>query len=92
MMQEGMPPMHILIEDTDGGKPPGSQLNELRETFSNALEDSFGWVVAIGETNDSVNFLMPMFMKILKIDFKRFNTREEALSFLQEQDTSLENL
>ena len=89
LMQESTEPVHILLDDAKGGRPPIS-LKELQSRLELVRHPSVGWVVGIGEADPVAKFLIPLLMKIVRLDYVRVMTLEDGLSFLNKQDTSLE--
>jgi hypothetical protein len=89
LMQEGDAPIHILLDDAKGGRPPIS-LKELQSRLELARHPSIGWVVGIGEVDPVAKFLIPLLMKIVRLDYVRVMTLEDGLNFLSKQDRSLE--
>jgi hypothetical protein len=89
LLQEGDAPVHILLDDAKGGRPPIS-LKELQSRLELVRHPSVGWVVGIGEADPVAKFLIPLLMKIIRLDYVRVMTLEEGLHFLSKQDTSLQ--
>lgn len=89
LIDEGIAPVHILIDDTKGGRPPIS-LNQLKARLTWAEHPSLGWVVAIGEADPVAKFLVPLLMKIMKIEFVRYPTLLAAVEFLKKRDLTLQ--
>lgn len=88
MLEEGHAPIHILLDDVDGGRPPIS-LNKLKSKVELGTHPSLGWIVAIGEANPVAKFLIPLLMQVVKIKFVRHSTMETAIAFLEQRDISL---
>lgn len=88
-IQEGIAPVHILLDDSKGGQPPIS-LKELKSRLEIASHPSVGWIVGIGEVDQVAKFLIPLLMKILKLQYLRVENLDAALNFLSRQDLSLE--
>jgi len=85
----GIAPIHILLDDTKGGRPPIS-LNQLKSRLEIAKNPSLGWIIGIGETDPVAKFLIPLLMNIMNISFTRVASIEDALKFLVKHDMSLE--
>jgi hypothetical protein len=89
LMQEGTAPVHVLLNDAKGGRPPIS-LKELQSRLEMVRHPSVGWVVGIGEVDPVAKFLIPLLMKIVRLDYVRVMTLDDGLNFLSKQDRSLE--
>ena len=90
MLEQGTAPVHILLDDTLGGAPPKS-LREMKVRMETVKDSGVGWVVGIGEVNAVAQFLVPFFMKIVRINFVRHTTLEDAVQFLVQRDITLQN-
>jgi hypothetical protein len=88
MLEQGTAPVHILLDDTLGGEPPKS-LRELKTRMEAVKDTGVGWVVGIGEVNAVAKFLVPLLMKIVRINFVRHSTLEDAVQFLIQRDITL---
>ena len=91
LMEEGIAPVHILMDDAKGGRPPLS-LKELKSRLEITQHASIGWIVGIGDADPVAKFLIPLLMKLVKLQYVRVKTIEEALEVLRKQDMSLQEL
>lgn len=89
MMQEGVAPVHILLDDAKGGRPPIS-LTQLKSQLEIAKSPLMGWIVGVGETDPVAKFLIPLLANIMNVHYSRVATIEDAIDFLVKQDMSLE--
>lgn len=87
-LDEGQAPVHIIVSDSEVGRPP-INLNKLRQAAKFVQHPSLGWQVGIGSVNPVVHYIAPMMMKIVGVKLVRRDTKEEALAFLQKQDSTL---
>jgi hypothetical protein len=87
-LEQGEAPVHVIIDDTNVGKPP-LQLGKLKRILPYIQHPSLGWQVGIGTVNPLVNYMAPMLMKLARVSFIRRQTQEEALQALVKQDASL---
>jgi hypothetical protein len=87
-MEEGTAPVHILLDDAKGGRPPIS-LKEMQARMEIANHPSIGWIVGVGEADPVAKFLIPLLMKIVNMKYTRVATIEDGLNFLAKQDASL---
>ena len=88
-MEQGIAPVHILLDDAKGGRPPIS-LKEMQARMEVANHPSIGWIVGVGEADPVAKFLIPLLMKVVKMKYTRVATIEDALGFLSKQDTTIE--
>lgn len=86
-LKDGIPLMHIVIDDAHVGKVPAS-LGQLRNIVSGA-NPSVGWVLLAGQGSPIKNFLVSMIAKILRTNIRREPTLEQAIAFLKERDISI---
>lgn len=91
MLEEGLPPIHILLDDAKGGRPPIS-LKELQARLGIVKHPSIAWVIGIGEGDSVAKFLVPLFMKVMTVNYTRVPNIESALVFLNKTDMSLQNM
>ena len=89
MVDEGVAPVHIFLDDAEGGRPPTS-LSQMKSRLAWVQDDALGWIIGIGEANPVANFLIPLLLKVMKIDFRRCKTLDEGVAFLETQDKTLE--
>jgi hypothetical protein len=89
LMQEGTAPVHILLDDAKGGRPPIS-LKEMKARLEIANHPAIGWIVGIGEADPVAKYLIPLLMKIVNMKYTRVEKLEDALNFLSKQDATLE--
>ena len=89
MIEEGIAPVHVLLDDAKGGRPPIS-LKEIQSRLDIITHPSIGWVVGVGEVDAVAKFMVPLLMKIVKVSYVRVATIEEALVFLSKHDPQLQ--
>lgn len=90
-IQEGIAPVHILLDDATA-QPPPINLQQLKMTlnFERNHIDKLGWVIGFGDVNMVAKMVLPPLMKVLRMNYSRVATIEEAIIFLQKQDKSLQ--
>lgn len=83
--------LHVLLDDADAAPPifTVSQFHRLLDVKSDHA-DMIGWVVAFGKTSLLASLLLPMLMRMIGVQYTRVGTLQEAISFLCEQDDSLQ--
>jgi hypothetical protein len=89
LMDEGIAPVHILLDDRNGGRPPIS-LSQLRSRLEIGKHPYLGWIVGIGETDPVAKFLLPLVMNLISVKYERVATIDDALNFLIKQDLTIE--
>lgn len=90
-MEDGFAPVHILLDDVKGGRPPIS-LKELKSRLAIVEHPSIGWIVGVGEVDAVARFLIPLLMKVMKLKYIRVSTIEEGVGFLSRHDVTLVSL
>ncbi len=90
-MGEGVAPVHILLDDAKGGRPPIS-LKELKARLAIAEHPSIGWIVGVGEVDAVAKFLIPLLLKVMKLKYVRVTTLEEGVGFLSRHDVTLHTI
>lgn len=90
-IQAGTPPIHILLDDSKGGRPPIS-LKELQARLRVVNDASIGWVVGIGEVDAVAKFLIPLGMKLAHIRYTRVKDVSEAVEFIARYDINIQRM
>lgn len=83
--------VHLLLDDSRLEKFPRS-ITQFRALFAVLKDPKVGWNLAFGTRNPFANIVSVMVGKVLNLRFRRFNTREDALHFVQQMDSSLPRL
>ncbi len=83
--------VHLLLDDSRLEKFPRS-ITQFRALFAVLKDPKVGWNLAFGTRNPFANIVSIMVGKVLNLRFRRFNTRGDALHFLQQMDSSLPRL
>lgn len=86
----GIRPVHILL-DNGSAIPPTISISRLLDGLSldTDVKENIGWVVGIGEPMLLIKVVIPMVMRILRFNYMRKDTFEDAVSFLHQQDPTL---
>lgn len=89
-IMEGTAPVHILLNDTQAGKPP-LIINDIKAAMKITQFDThkLGHIVGVGDPNQMAKVVLPLIMSLLQMDFKRVATLDDALALLGEMDHSL---
>jgi hypothetical protein len=64
-------------------------LGEMQRMLEIYKHPSLGWVISVGNKNPLFQFFASVIAQIYRARARRFNTIQEALDFLREQDTTL---
>lgn len=88
LLEAGIEPVHILLDDTKGGRPP-LNLRELKARIEMVNHPIIGWVVGIGEVDAVAKFLIPLLLKIMSMKYTRVANVDEAVEFLSVRDRTL---
>jgi hypothetical protein len=87
MMAEGVPLIHTIIDVSEITGHPG--LNEIRNSTPMETYDGEGWRILVG-ANAVARFIGSIILQIMQRRFRAFQTMEEALQFLEDQDETLD--
>lgn len=87
MMAEGIPLVHTIIDVSAITSHPG--INEIRNSTSMDIYDNEGWRILVG-ANAIAKFVGSIILQLMKRRFRAFDTLEEALQFLADQDDTLD--
>lgn len=87
-LDEAETTVHMIIDDSKVGKPP-LQIKKIQEALEYTRHPLLGWQVAIGLVNPIVNYVAPKVMRLIGVKLVRYRTKEEALEFLSEKDSTL---
>ena len=85
------PLVHFLFEfdlDESSRRPDLRQMTNMQFV----RDPRTGWILAIGKPNSIIKFLISTAAQINKARFRMFETREQALDFLQDVDATLPQL
>lgn len=89
LFDEGTAPIHMISEVRDLGRYP-MQIFQLKEAIRFVNRPELGWTAVVGLKGPSA-VIANVFSKIARTRQKPFDTLEEAIAFLKEQDSSLED-
>lgn len=90
MLAEGTAPVH-LIADSSRQESPLLDMKFTRTTFSVLNNEKFGWAIGYGShANKLISFMSSAISQMLGIRYRAFETEQEAIAFLQEQDDTLD--
>lgn len=88
-LAEGIPPIHMLRDDSAVTTIPPVTLRQILDTLKAVRNPDFGWAVTIGYSNPFIGTLTNLYSKFTRIRIHRTKTLEEALAFLKQADVSL---
>lgn len=87
-LNAGTPLIHIILDDSGLEKTPVN-LAQLKGATQFLRHESLGWGITIGKTSGTTKFLTGMLASLFGIRYRRCETLEEALEFLQQRDTTV---
>lgn len=91
LLSQGTPPVHVLMDVSHVEDFPQYTMNERMSVFQNmANHPNLGWAALCGTTNPIVRFMSAVVTRLTGVRFRLFETFDEGLQFLQEQDDSVE--
>ncbi len=87
-VQNGKPLVHFLLDTTQLQKIE-SVPEILKVVQHNPPHPNMGWMLVIGAMNPLVRFFLDFAGMLMRARYRRFDTREQALKFLADMDSSL---
>ena len=87
LLDEGNAPVYLFVNDTKVGKFP-LQLRQVQSACEFLRHPSIEYVVGIGEVNPMKKYFIPMVAKITNSNYERCHTIENALAFVDTQDSN----
>jgi hypothetical protein len=89
LLREGIPLTHSIVDMSAVEKLPSLQLaSEFMSTDMSEVRDKLGWTIVI-TNNKFLKFASSLFVPIFKVRQRFYGSLDEALAFLQEEDSSL---
>lgn len=88
-LREGIPLTHSIIDMTGVDKlPPLQVASEFMSTDLSDVRDKLGWTIVV-TNNKFLKFASSLFVPMFKVRQRFYSTLDEALTFLQEEDSTL---
>ncbi len=92
LIEQGTPLIHSIIDLSQIDKwPPLNVVNEFRAMDIEAVRGRIGWSIIVAN-NMVLKFGSSLFAPIFNLRQRIFSSLDEALNFLQENDSTLPNL
>jgi hypothetical protein len=89
LLREGVPLTHSIIDMSSVEKLPSLQLaSEFMSTDLSEVRNKLGWTIVI-TNNKFLKFASSLFVPMFKVRQRFFGSLDEALAFLQEEDSTL---
>jgi hypothetical protein len=89
LLRDGIPLTHSIIDMSTVEKLPSLQLaSEFMSTDLSEVRDKLGWTIVI-TNNKFLKFASSLFVPMFKVRQRFFGSLDEALAFLQEEDSTL---
>ncbi len=89
MLRNGIPLTHSIVDMTGVDKlPPLQAASEFMSTDLSDVRDKLGWTIII-TNNKFLKFASSLFVPMFKVRQRFFGSLDEALAFLQEEDSTL---
>ncbi len=88
MLDSGSAPVHIIGDDRQVQRTPHNPGDLWRFVRHIMAHPSLGWIILVGETNPIAGFLTYSFFTGFGFQYRRMQSSEEALAFLQVKDSS----
>jgi hypothetical protein len=87
LVGQGAPPVHVVSDLLGMDRYPTS-IKEISKFIRNDMKARLGWTIVITR-NKLVRFMSGVIIQLTGTRLRFFDTREEALAFLYENDVSL---
>ena len=89
LLRQGIPLTHSIIDMSKVDKLPSLQLaSEFMSTDLSEVRDKLGWTIVL-TNNKFLKFASSLFVPMFKVRQRFFGSLDEALIFLQEEDSTL---
>lgn len=89
LLRQGIPLTHSIIDMTAVDKlPPLQVASEFMSTDLSDVRDKLGWTIVV-TSNKFLKFASSLFVPMFKVRQRFYGTLDEALAFLQDEDTTL---
>ena len=89
LLRQGIPLTHSVIDMSKVEKLPSLQsASEFMSTDLSEVRDKLGWTIVI-TNNKFLKFASSLFVPMFKVRQRFFGSLDEALTFLQEEDSTL---
>lgn len=89
LLSQGIPLTHSIIDMTQVDKLPSLQLaSEFMSTDLSEVRDKLGWTIVV-TNNKFLKFASALFVPMFKVRQRFCGSLDEALAFLQEEDSTL---
>jgi hypothetical protein len=85
--EQGIAPVHVIVDLTNVGKYPSS-LKDIMSTMRQRVPDKVGWMLVVTQ-NPIMRFVASIIFQLARLRVRMFQTIQEALDFLKENDDSL---
>jgi len=90
-LQEGIAPVHIIV-DTNGLEKFPVNLRQNSQFMAYLSSPALGWVVVLGLSNNMLaRFAVTVISQVVKFKLAQRTTVDDALSYLQSQDSTLKS-
>lgn len=88
MIEQGVPPVHIVLQTENMLSPPAT-IREIKRVYTFAQHPSAGWLISINNGNTTLDFLNSMVTKFLRTPYRSSESLALAVSFLESVDATL---
>lgn len=92
-LDEGTPLVHVLVDLSQVEQFP-TNLIALKRAMPPIEHSGMGWMLVCGAGNPMLRFVASTIIQIMMpgLRLRMFDTLDQSLTFLQDQDSTLENL
>lgn len=87
-LDDGEAPTHYIADVRSNTKLP-TNIREFAEAVSFVNHPHLGWIVVIGRSNPTINFVLGLVAKLTGVRYRSVDTPQEATAFLSTIDPTL---
>lgn len=89
-LDAGEAPTHYIADLRHNDKLPTNNIREIQEMISFVHHPHLGWIVVVGRSNPTINYLLTVVAKLTRIRYRAVDTPQEATAFLSNVDDTLD--
>jgi hypothetical protein len=89
-LDAGEAPTHYIVDLRDNEKVPTTDVRELQAMATFLTHPNLGWIVAVGRSNPTINFVLALLAKLTRIRYRTVDVPQEAVAFLSIIDPTLD--
>jgi hypothetical protein len=88
MLDEGMRPVHFIMDDSQLKRTP-INLKQLQIALAYVRHTRIGWIVLVGKNNPVLSILVSTLISLMRVKSRRVESLDTAMAFLRTVDNTL---